>query len=215
MAKYILCNRDPWNISRQKCDKNLPGAGDPPIQPGNGREYVKGSQTVNPTNVCGAPCKSVMPWCRTVCGDSREMPCVIKDCTKHGPEMDGWYGIWYGSNGATNWPWADWKKHNKVWGSLPRNKKRPNILDQNANFMCLYVGWDSLPRDYTDCTVPHNPPITYPKVLAKCAAPSHKLGFDAGSECSKVKPPGYVVPQGIATKPSHKFLTCSYFSLLT
>ena len=114
MAKYILINRDPWNLSRQKCDPSLPGAGDPLIQPGNGKEYIK------PT------------------AGGRDGPC-----------------------GENTIPfWDDWKKHNATWGQLPRNKKRPNILDQNAKFECLriilsdYVPACEEPGDYLSCWGP-------------------------------------------------------------
>ena len=193
MAKYILCNRDPWNISRQRCNKDLPGAGDPPVQPGAGRELVvPPSVRTNPpacnyNGMCPCPNSSGPPrWdhkgqCQTPCWDPFWIPCVMKDCASH-MDSDGPFGnlsLWV--KRETDWKWEDWKKHNKVWGRLPRNKKRPNILDQNANFVCLIPQFDDEQEDWSNCGCPCNcgcPPQPDPgwtKKCTKCKKPSQKF----------------------------------------
>ena len=145
MAKYILCNRDPFNLVRQKCDANLPGAGDPPISPGNGKEFVK-------QNI------SKSPYCFSSGSDS-DNPCgQFAGGLNPGYQTEQWK--------------AGWKKHNAAWGSLPRNKKRPNILDQNANFVCLQILQDT----WRGCTNP-NPPEPPGCPFGTCNKPSHKFSM--------------------------------------
>ena len=201
MAKYILVNRDPFNLVRQKCDTNLPGAGDPPVSPGSGKEFVQGKYKRN--------------WCLQGMIDASKFyancwgPCGSFAGENLSPSSD------QGLNPENqNEAWEKgWKKHNAVWGSLPRNKKRPNILDQNAKFVCLQLLMDQwgVECPHQSCCCPPNPgdcdALGKDKYCprANCNKPSHKFSMTdksamrGSNECGFCKKCwGYGVSMGIA-----------------
>ena len=187
MAKYILCNRDPFNLVRQKCDKDLPGAGDPPVQPGGGKEFVQGKKVISYCTGRNSVAAKYYAYCWGPCGS------FAGESTPPGLDPQNQNEAWKKA----------WKKHNAVWGSLPRNKKRPNILDQNANFVCLQLLQDSWGPECPNPPSPTQGLCPY----ANCNKPSHRFSMTdranmiGSNECGYCKKCyGYGLSLGITKK---------------